>query len=151
MTITDAKSPLFLDTNVLIYASIKEAPEHLAVRGFVERHFCIGTLLYISRQVLREYLAVLSRPQSNFKNIPQASVLLWLKTWRARCQILDDNEIVMETLWQLYSDIPFGGKQVHDANLIATLFSYGLDTLVTVNSADFVRFMPRLKLLDPRL
>jgi hypothetical protein len=49
------------------------------------------------------------------------------------------------------SEIPFGGKQVHDANLIATLFSYGLEPLVTVNTADFVRFMPRLKLLDPRL
>ncbi|MCI0556539.1 MAG: PIN domain-containing protein, partial [Anaerolineae bacterium] len=147
MTIMDAESPLFLDTNVLIYASIQEAPEHPAVRGFVEQHLSLGTPLYISRQVLREYLAVLSRPQSNFKNIPQASVLLWLKTWRDRCRVLDDTEIVMETLWQLYADIPFGGKQVHDANLIATLFSYGLDTLVTVNTADFVRFMPRLKLL----
>jgi predicted nucleic acid-binding protein len=28
MATTDAKQPVFLDTNVLIYASIKEAPEH---------------------------------------------------------------------------------------------------------------------------
>lgn len=61
MATTDAKPPLFLDTNVLIYASIKEAPEHQAVRGFIEQHLALGTLLYISRQVLREYLAVLSR------------------------------------------------------------------------------------------
>lgn len=151
MTTTDVKSPLFLDTNVLIYASIKEAPEHQTMRGFVEHHLEVGTPLYISRQVLREYLAVLSRPQSSFKNIPQASVLLWLKTWRERCRVLDDTEIVMETLWQLYADIPFGGKQVHDANLVATMFSVGLDTLVTANTVDFARFAPRLKLINPCL
>jgi predicted nucleic acid-binding protein len=147
----DAKHPLFLDTNILIYASIKEAPEHQVVRAFVEKQLANATPLYISRQVLREYLAVLSRPQSSFSSIPQASVLLWLKTWRDRCRVLDDTEIVMETLWQLYADIPFGGKQVHDANLVATLFSCGLDTLVTVNTVDFARFAPRLKLINPCL
>jgi len=67
--------PLFLDTNVLIYASIKEAPEHEAVRRFVDGHLATGTALYISRQVLREYLAVLSRPQSFFQTIPRDKVL----------------------------------------------------------------------------
>lgn len=151
MATMDAKHPLFLDTNVLIYASIKEAPEHQAVRAFVEKQLANATPLYISRQVLREYLAVLSRPQSSFSSIPQASVLLWLKTWRDRCRVLDDTEIVMETLWRLYADIPFGGKQVHDANLVATLFSFGLDTLVTANTVDFARFAPRLKLINPCL
>jgi hypothetical protein len=37
MASMDAKQPLFLDTNVLIYASIKEAPEYFLVRGFVEK------------------------------------------------------------------------------------------------------------------
>lgn len=151
MTTTDVKPPLFLDTNVLIYASIKEAPEHQAVRGFIEHCLATGTPLYISRQVLREYLAVLSRPQSNFNAIPQSMLLTWLAAWRDRCQVLDDTGIVMETLWKLFADIPFGGKQVHDANLVATMFSYGLDALVTANTADFKRFTPRLKLIDPRL
>lgn len=150
MATTDAKLPLFLDTNVLIYASIKEAPEHQAVRGFIEQQLALGTPLYISRQVLREYLAVLSRPQSNFNPIPQSTLLTWLSAWRDRCQVLDDTGLVMETLWRLFVDTPFGGKQVHDANIVATLFSYGLDTLVTANTADFARFAPRLKLIDPR-
>ncbi len=150
MAMMAADSPLFLDTNVLIYASVREAPDHTAVRGFVERHLAAGTGLYISRQVLREYLAVLSRPQSQFQAIPREKVLDWLGVWRNRCRVLDDTGPVMETLWRLFADIPFGGKQVHDANLVATLFSHGLDTLVTANTADFVRFTPRLKLIDPR-
>lgn len=150
MVTMDAKHPLFLDTNVLIYASIKEAPEHQMVRNFIDRHLLLGTPLFISRQVLREYLAVLSRPQPNCNPIPQATLLSWLKTWRDKCQTLDDNALVMETLWNLFASTPFAGKQVHDANIVATMFSYGLDTLVTANTSDFVRFTPKLKLIDPR-
>ncbi len=51
MATTDAKQPLFLDTNVLIYASIKEAPVHLIVRGFFEKKLALGTPLFISRQL----------------------------------------------------------------------------------------------------
>lgn len=145
-----ADNPLFLDTNVLIYASVLEAPEHQAVRGFVERHLAQGATLYVSRQVLREYLAVLSRPQSRFQSIPKDTLLQWLAAWHDRCQVLDDTVAVMETLWRLYAETSFGGKQVHDANVVATLFSHGLDTLVTANTADFARFTPRLKLIDPR-
>lgn len=150
MATMDAKQPLFLDTNVLVYASIKEAPEHQVVRGFVEQHLLLGTPLFISRQVLREYLAVLSRPQPNCNPVPQATLLSWLATWRDRCLVLDDNAQVMETLWSLYESTPFAGKQVHDANIVATMFSYGLDTLVTANTSDFVRFAPKLKIIDPR-
>ena len=150
METTDAKQPLFLDTNVLIYASIKEAPEYLIVRGFVEKQLALGTPLFISRQVLREYLAVLSRPQSNCDPILPATLLIWLAAWRDRCQVLDDNGAVMEILWSLFAATPFGGKQVHDANIVATMFNYGLDTLVTANTKDFARFAPRIKLIDPR-
>lgn len=144
------KQPLFLDTNVLIYASIKQAPEYQTVRSFVENHLSRKTPLFISRQVLREYLSVLSRFQPNFDIIPKQTLILWLNAWRQRCQILDDNAAVMDTLLNLYATTSFAGKQVHDANIVATLFSHDLDTLVTANTRDFARFKPRLKLIDPR-
>lgn len=145
----DVKKSLFFDTNILIYASIKEAPEHQKVRSFIEKHLILGTPLYISRQILREYLAVLSRPQANFTSISKHDILLWLNTWQSRCIVLDDTEMVMKTLWELFENTALGGKQVHDANIVATMFSHKLDTLVTVNSSDFLRFSPRLKLIDP--
>ena len=33
-----------------------------------------------------------------------------------------------------------GGKQVHDANVIATMLAHGVGTVVTMNLADFARF-----------
>lgn len=45
--------------------------------------------------------------------------------------------------------MPLGGKQVHDANLVATMHAYGIDHLLTLNAADFRRFEPRIALLTP--
>ena len=66
---------LFIDTNVLVYASIAEAPLHQA--AFARLQTCEETHkeLWISRQVLREYLAVLTRPQSFTSPIPTAAAL----------------------------------------------------------------------------
>ncbi|MEH2170887.1 MAG: hypothetical protein V7K41_30400 [Nostoc sp.] len=33
-----------------------------------------------------------------------------------------------------------GGKQVHDANIVATMLVYGIPQLLTHNTSDFARF-----------
>ena len=38
------------------------------------------------------------------------------------------------------STITIGGKQVHDANIVATMQAHGLRRLLTHNTADFARF-----------
>jgi predicted nucleic acid-binding protein len=39
------------------------------------------------------------------------------------------------------------GKQVHDANVVATMLVHGVDTLVTLNSDDFVRFSGHIQVV----
>jgi predicted nucleic acid-binding protein len=36
--------------------------------------------------------------------------------------------------------VTIGGKQVHDANIVATMQVYGIDQLLTHNVTDFDRF-----------
>jgi predicted nucleic acid-binding protein len=36
--------------------------------------------------------------------------------------------------------IPVGGKQIHDANIVATMQTYGIDKLLTHNTVDFARY-----------
>ena len=55
--------PLFVDTNVLIYASIAEAPFHLEARAALEAAHLSARPLWLNRQVLREFIAVRTRPQ----------------------------------------------------------------------------------------
>lgn len=61
---TMAARRIFLDTNVLIRASIDTAPLHTIARERIATLEQRRAELWISRQVLREYLAVLSRPQA---------------------------------------------------------------------------------------
>jgi hypothetical protein len=55
---------LFRDTHVLVYANVASASLHDRALETIGAHYPLGTELWISRQVLREYLAVLSRPQT---------------------------------------------------------------------------------------
>ena len=53
----------FVDTNVLVYANIAQAPLHTVALARLQRLARSGATLWISRQILREYLAVVTRPQ----------------------------------------------------------------------------------------
>jgi len=37
-------------------------------------------------------------------------------------------------------ELHIGGKQVHDANIVATMLVYGIPRLLTANPSDFARF-----------
>jgi hypothetical protein len=48
--------------------------------------------------------------------------------------------VVTERLKDLLARFPTAGRQVHDANIVATMLAYGVDRLLTGNVADLVRF-----------
>ena len=51
-------SPVFVDTNVLVFAHVAAAPFHEPALTRIGSHNEAGTELWISRQILREFLAV---------------------------------------------------------------------------------------------
>ena len=55
---------VFLDTNILIRSTVATAPKHNETQIALARLWDTGAELWISRQILREYAAVLTRPQS---------------------------------------------------------------------------------------
>ncbi|WP_315790025.1 hypothetical protein [Fischerella sp. JS2] len=65
---------VFLDTNILVYASIAESPLHLVALNAIQSLEQAERELWISRQMLREYLATLSRPQAFTVPIPIATL-----------------------------------------------------------------------------
>ena len=91
MVTTDA-SPVFLDTNVLVYSVIPESPRCFESRRLIERLEEQDCELWISRQVLREFFAVVSRPNVLATQATQAeiqTVLRSLDLWRKVCDILE--------------------------------------------------------------
>ncbi len=81
----------------------------------------------------------LTRPQV-FENLPRTTVLEQVDQFVERFQVADDTAAVSEQLVKLMSDFKIGGKQVHDANIVATMLAYDIPCLLTHNVKDFQRF-----------
>ena len=93
----------------------------------------------LSRQVLREHLAVVTRPQTWSVPLPRAQAIADVLEFRRAFAILLD----------LCRDVPVGGRQVHDANIVATMLAHGERRLLTFNDGDFIRFVPRIEVVRP--
>jgi hypothetical protein len=52
-------------------------------------------------------------------------------------------------LMELTPRYSFGGRQVHDANVVATMLAHGERRLLTFNVADFQRFAPPIEVAMP--
>ena len=48
--------------------------------------------------------------------------------------------MVTESLMSLCREVPVGGRQIHDANIVATMLAHGENRLLTFNASDFRRF-----------
>ena len=139
---------MFIDTNVLVNSRIPGAPDHAAARASLERAFGAPEPLRISRQVIREYLAVVTRRQPWPVNITREDALDDVSRLIGSFEILEDGPAVTETLTALCREVSVGGQQIHDANIVATMLAHGENRLLTFNVADFRRYSDRIELLD---
>ena len=139
---------MFVDTNVLVKARFLEAPDHDEARASLERAFDEPEALRINRQVLREYLAVVTRPQTWLVPIPREDALDDLERLIATYEILEDGPVVTDWLVSLCREVSVGGRQIHDANIVATMLAYGERRLLTFNQSDFRRYGDRIFLVS---
>lgn len=142
---TGAES-VFVDTNVLIYAAVAESPFCLRARGALKRLERSSAELWISRQIILEFLAQMTRaPRPDFSS---SQLLSTLRDFEGRFCIAEDQPLFTEQLVLLLSHVPTGGKQVHDANIVATMLAYGIPRILTFNVDDFRRFAAFVQVSD---
>ena len=99
---------MFIDTNVLVKSRVPSAPDHDAARASLERAFRDPEPLRISRQVIREYLAVVTRPQTWPVAITREDALNDVSRLIGSFEILEDGPVVTESLVGLCREIPAG-------------------------------------------
>ena len=139
---------MFVDANVLVAARFVTAPGHLAACRCLDRVGNSEESLQISRQVVREYLVAVTRPQSWSEPLAMSEALEDAERLLGSFSVLEDGPNVMAALIVLCREVPVGGKQVHDANIAATMLAHGERRLLTFNTRDFRRFGARLELVD---
>lgn len=140
----------FLDTNVLLRATLPTMPLHHEAVDLIAVQRARGGSLWISRQVIREYIAVVTRPQTFLIPLAVAEVTIQVQTFERLFIVADDTAWVTAHLLALLQEHPNGGKQVHDANIVATMLAHNIPTLLTQNVDDMWRFVGKIAIVPLR-
>ncbi|MBA3469553.1 MAG: type II toxin-antitoxin system VapC family toxin [Herpetosiphonaceae bacterium] len=135
---------IFIDTNILVYASLPESPWHDVAQTTLRRIESEQRLCCISNQVIREYYTTLTRADAQGRLPDRHLVLANIRAMETRWTILSDTADVRKELLVLADVLPIGGRQIHDANLVATMLAYGIPELLTNNPGHFQRFTDRI-------
>lgn len=137
----------FVDTNVLLRATVESFPLHDKAKLLVYQQREANSELWISRQVIREYIAQVTRPQSFVQPLTYAEVAVKVDIIGKLFLVADETAQVTAQLLTLMKEFPTGGRQVHDANIVATMLVNSIDTLLTQNIDDMKRFASKIKLV----
>ncbi len=137
-----AADRVFVDTNVLVYARFVSSIRHTEATAALARLVANGAEVWISRQIIREYLAACSRPGTVNPAPTPALLSADVVGFQKRFRVARDNARVTRRLLRLLSTVTCAGRQVYDANIAATMIEHGIPKLLTNNEADFKRFVP---------
>ena len=106
-----AAEPVFVDTNVLVYVTRPSAQHHVAAKDALAKLEFEGCALWIGPQVVREYLAVVTRPQSTNPPLPMAAALADVEGFRATFEMADEKLGVLDRLLDLLATGRSSGRQ----------------------------------------
>ncbi|MGQ0634508.1 MAG: type II toxin-antitoxin system VapC family toxin [Planctomycetaceae bacterium] len=127
-------------TPTLVFATIPGSPLHQPAIAALHQLAQSGAPAWISRQVLREYLVQLTRPGVLSTPLAPSLAAMQLSALTSLYAIADETTAVTTELLSLISRGLAIGKQIHDANIVATCLAYGIPRLLTHNAGDFTRY-----------
>jgi predicted nucleic acid-binding protein len=140
---------VFCDANVILRAYHDVFPQHVAVKAVFDRLLADVADLWISRQVIREYLVQITHSRTFVTALTSDEAVQHIGNILQTCRVVDETSATTHMLLTLLRDYSVSGKQVHDANIVAVMLASGINTLLTLNTADFKRYEDRITLLVP--
>ncbi|MBX2928803.1 MAG: hypothetical protein KF852_13290 [Saprospiraceae bacterium] len=103
--------------------------------------------MWLSRQVLREFAVIISREMQSLGKIDFQLLESTIMRLEEDFFVAEDNQLITFRLLRLLEETNSSDKQVHDANIVATMLVHGLDTILTHNTQDFKRFSHLITLM----
>jgi len=139
MTNADADA-LLVDTNVLVYAASPNSPLHNPALATLVRHRAAGRQLWISTQIIREFLVVMCNPNLTTPAFQPERAAVAVRYLLRRFHVAEDTHQVSRTLSWLLTLLPAGARRIHDGNIVATCRAYGIPSILTHNPGGFAPF-----------
>jgi predicted nucleic acid-binding protein len=127
-----------IDTNVLLRLADAESPQRSLAEAAVASLIASGTQVFISFQVVVEFWAVATRPESaNGLGWSPQTAAEAIRSLREQFTLLNETPDVLDRWLDLVRRCHVAGKRTHDARLAALLIVHGVRDLLTFNTADF--------------
>ena len=139
MATTDAKG-IFIDTNVLIYANNRESPLCEVARKALDELIRGGNTPFVSNQVIREYLVIMTRPGFIEKPISLESAIADAERMMNEFSMLFADRNSLDKLIELIRTYAIRGKRIHDAAIVSLMLTNGITEIMTHNIDDFKSF-----------
>src|SRR5262245_12702416 len=102
---TTAADPVFVDTNTLIYVQQAHSPFHAAATAKLQALASAGNPLWISRQILREYLAAMSGPGMLSSPVLMSALVTDVQSFQSQFLIAEDGPAVTAHLLSLLAAV----------------------------------------------
>ena len=137
------------DTNLWLRAADENSAQHSVALNALARLPADGHELCITPQVIMEFWAVATRPETaNGLGWTAQSILASIKQMRSRCSWLADDSRIFHHWLSLVTAYEVQGKRTHDARIASVMETYSVPYLLTFNGADFAAF-PKVNVIEP--
>lgn len=140
-------SKVFVDTNVFIYAILEDSPFRELARHEMSKLEEAGSELWISEQVIRESICVLTKKQIT---TPLPSCEVAVRDVKALAQYMNvcSNRVQeREYFFDLVQRYQLRGAKVYDAGIVASMKTSEIPLLLTNNAKDFETMLDRESIL----
>jgi toxin-antitoxin system PIN domain toxin len=130
-----------IDTNLLLYSQVRQAPEHAAARSFL--HSCVERDdVVISEFVLTELYRLLRNPTVLRLPLRAAAASEIIQAFRTQPSwrlvgFTTDSRAFHDELWSSASRSDFPYKRLYDLRLSLSLLHHGVTEFATANTRDF--------------
>ena len=132
--------PIFIDTNILIYANNKDSNLCDLARQKLNDLSETGSSFIISDQVIREYLVIMTRPGYIEKPVSSISALEDIERMLKEFVLIFPDQDSLKNLMDLVSKYEIKGKRIHDTAIVSLMLSNGIKDILTNNIDDFKSF-----------
>jgi predicted nucleic acid-binding protein len=132
---------ILVDSNILIRLLDKDSKDHASCVSVLTPEHVDRFGLCICAQVMIEFWVVCSRPkQQNGLGLQPSELSIELERIESIIPCLAE-PADMAMIWRsLVTRYQVSGKPAHDARLVALMSAYGIQSLLTLNAADFSRY-----------
>lgn len=141
-----------VDTNVLLRLAAPKDPHHVAARSAIVELRRRGESLFTSSQNLIEVWNVTTRPKdkNGLGHTPEEANSL-LSNLERGFPRLGEPANIYDRWRRLVVRFRVSGVQVHDARLVAFMLAHNIKSILTFNTADFLRYASiGVQVTDPR-